>query len=102
MNRKRPATSRHRRTDSDVHKGAVESDKPRQEENNSLHGQLPHRPENQMIDGQDTDFPEPGGNPEHSGERKEKINPEGVTQNQDPGHRQKQNQSDRREDPLAS
>ena len=29
-------------------------------------------------------------------------NPEGVTQNQDPGHRQKQNQNDQREDPLAS
>jgi hypothetical protein len=102
MNRKRPATSRHRRTDSDLHKGAVESDKPREKTNNSLPGQLVHRPKAEMINGQDTDFPEPGGNPEHSGEPEEKINPEGVTQDQDPGHRQKQNQNDRREDPLAS
>jgi hypothetical protein len=55
-----------------------------------------------VIDGQDTDFPEPGSNPEHSGEREEKKNPEGATQEQDPGHRQKQNQGNRREDPLAS
>jgi hypothetical protein len=102
MIRKRPATSRHRRTDSDLHKGAVEADRPRRTTNNSLAGQLPHRPKDEMIDGQDTDFPEPGGNPEHSGEPEGKKNPEGETQNQDPGHRQKQNQNDRREDPLAS
>lgn len=55
-----------------------------------------------MVKNNDSDFPEPGSNPEHSGEPEEKKNPEGATQNQDPGHRQKRNQGDRREDPLAS
>ena len=58
-----------------------------------------------MIKGSDSDFPEPGGNPEHSGEREESEEekyPEGVTQDQDPGHRQKQNQGDQRDDPLAA
>lgn len=58
-----------REQDSDLHKGAVEQDKPEQHDNTSLGGQLPHRPDNDLIDGNDTDFPEPGENPEHSGER---------------------------------
>ncbi len=62
------AMNRHGR-DSDVHKGAVEQDKPEQSNNTSMRDQLPHRPENDMINGNDTDFPEPGENPEHSGER---------------------------------
>jgi hypothetical protein len=57
--------------DADAGKGAVEQDKPGQADNTSLRGQLPHRPENAMIDSNDTDFPEPGENPEHSGEREE-------------------------------
>src|SRR4051794_34474614 len=108
--------------DADAGKGAVEQDKPEQKNNTSLSGQLPHRPENKMIDGNDTDFPEPGENPEHSGEpqeqsmasqddsRKEKktqqktaeSNPEGVTQDQEPGQRQKQNQGETKEDDLAA
>ena len=58
-----------RERDSDVHKGAVEQDKPEQANNNSMRDQLPHRPENDWISGNDSDFPEPGENPEHSGER---------------------------------
>ena len=57
--------------DSDVGKGAVEQDKPGQPNHNSMQDQLPHRPENEMINGNDSDFPEPGENPEHSGEREE-------------------------------
>jgi hypothetical protein len=57
--------------DADEAKGAVEQDKPGQPENTSLSGQLPHRPDNELIDGNDTDFPEPGQNPEHSGEPQE-------------------------------
>src|SRR5437764_2884069 len=94
--------------DADEAKGAVEQDKPEQPENTSLSGQLPHRPDNELIDGNDTDFPEPGENPEHSGEPQEQrmtsqeesakkieqetpeLNPEGVTQDQDSGQRQKQ------------
>src|SRR3954454_23414390 len=107
--------------DADEGKGAVEQDKPEQSDNTSLSGQLPHRPDDKLIDGNDTDFPEPGENPEHSGEpvevsmeqrneqsreqevnRKPEENPEGKLQDQDPGHRQKQNQSDKRDDDLAA
>jgi hypothetical protein len=80
----------------------MEPDSRKQKGNNSLHGQLGHRTEDEMVKENDSDFPEPGGTPEHSGDQEEKKNPEGVTQTQDPGHRQKRNQSDRREDPLAS
>jgi hypothetical protein len=53
-----------------------------------------------MIKGSDTDYPEPGENPEHTGEPEE--NPEAQNQTQEPGHTQKQNQNWRKEDPLAS
>ena len=53
-------------SDSDAHKGATESKE-------NLSGQLPHRESDQavrdLIAGNDTDFPEPGSNPEHSGEK---------------------------------
>src|SRR3954469_7483549 len=103
--------------DADAGKGAVEQDKPEQNDNTSLSGQLPHRPDNKLIEGNDTDFPELGENPEHSGEpveasmdnkneqsreqeNKREENPEGKLQDQDPGFRQKQNQSDKKEDDL--
>jgi len=54
-----------------AHTGAVEQDKPGQETNTSLQGQLPHRTENSLVQSKDTDFPEPGENPEHSGEPEE-------------------------------
>ena len=58
----RPATH----SDSDAHKGATESKE-------NLSGQLPHRESDKavrdLIGGSDTDFPEPGSNPEHSGEK---------------------------------
>jgi len=59
--RKKPAHE-----DPDYSKGAVESDG-----NSSLRGQLGHRDQNPLIKSSDTDFPEPGGNPEHSGEPEE-------------------------------
>ena len=76
--------------DEDLKKGAVESDKPNQHSQASLAGQLPHRPEDARIQGRDSDFPEPGENPEHSG------------QDMDPGMRQKTNQNDKKDDPLAA
>lgn len=76
--------------DNDVTKGAVETDKPNQHSESSLAGQLPHRPEDARIHGGDTDFPEPGENPEHSG------------QDMDPGFRQKTNQNQKKDDPLAA
>ena len=106
--------------DADETKGAVEQDKPGQPDNESLADQLPHRPTNDLISGNDSDFPEPGQNPEHSGEPQEQlmnnqtdhekkseqesgeVNPEGATQDQDPGQRQKQSQGDKKDDDLAA
>ena len=54
--------------DPDSAKGAVEQNSPGQPTNTSMEGQLPHRTENPLIKSSDTDYPEPGGNAEHSGE----------------------------------
>jgi hypothetical protein len=54
--------------DQDRGKGAVEQDEPNQPSNTSLKGQLGHRDQDPLLKSADTDFPEPGGNPEHSGE----------------------------------
>jgi len=54
--------------DQDKSKGAVEQDERNQESNTSLQGQLGHRDQDPRLKGADSDFPEPGGNPEHSGE----------------------------------
>lgn len=50
------------------HEGAVEQDAPVQDTNTSLSGQIGHRNKPADLDTLDTDFPEPGENPEHSGE----------------------------------
>jgi len=49
--------------DADETKGAVEQDKPGQPDNESLADQHPHRPTNDLISGNDSEFPEPGQNP---------------------------------------
>lgn len=63
--------------DSDSQKGAVESETPadashRPDRHSSLSGQLPHRNADPLIKDRDsdndTDFPEPGRVPEHSGQ----------------------------------
>jgi hypothetical protein len=54
--------------DQDKSKGAIEQDEQHKNGNTSLHGQLGHRDQDPRIKGLDTDFPEPGENPEHSGE----------------------------------
>lgn len=59
--------------DSDAHKGAVEGGN---RTNTSLSGQNPHRTGSSMVKANDTDFPEPGSSPEHSGE------PQGFTRDQ--------------------
>ncbi len=102
-------------SDADFNKGAVEGDRPSQDTNTSLQGQLPHRGQNPTIKARDTDFPEPGESPEHSGEpRAESLverdagcekpagNPEGETQDPEPGQRQKRNQGEQKDDPLAA
>lgn len=50
------------------HEGAVEQDMPGQSGNTSLQGQMGHRKKDPELDSLDSDFPEPGENPEHSGE----------------------------------
>ena len=57
--------------DEDFGKGAVESDSPTYQSNTSLSGQLGHRTHDELVKSSDTDFPEPGENPEHSGEPEE-------------------------------
>ena len=54
--------------DQDSGKGAVEQDDRTQSGNTSMSGQLGHRDQDPRIKGADSDFPEPGENPEHSGE----------------------------------
>jgi hypothetical protein len=93
-----------RQKDADIHKGAVEDDSvnaDKDERNTSMQGQNPHRGASPMAAGQDTDYPEPGQNPEHTGES-EDVNPEAEEQAQEPGFSQKMNQNWQREDPLAS
>ena len=72
----RPASQPAHQTDSDARKGAIEPDKPegrapsnpaRPDQHGNLSDQLPHRKSD--SDGADTDFPEPGSSPEHSGEK---------------------------------
>ena len=142
--------------DQDAGKGAVEGD----DGNTSMAGQNPHRVRTRMVKDNDSDFPEPGGSPEHSGQgftmdqhgrphqetgvarrggtlsheepgamnentrkalqtsgndperaRPEQQNdadvkarrsPERETVNQDPGERQKENQNQSKDDPLAA
>jgi hypothetical protein len=57
--------------DSDAHKGAVEEEtsQPSTTGRPNLSDQLGHRDDDEMIKDNDTDFPEPGSSPEHSGER---------------------------------
>ena len=65
---KKPATKSALNKDQYAHEGAVEQDAPDQKSNNSLNGQMGHRNKPDDLDTLDTDFPEPGQNPEHSGE----------------------------------
>jgi hypothetical protein len=57
--------------DSDFHKGAVEEEtsKPSTGEPN-LQGQLGHRDQDELLKDSDSDFPEPGSSPEHTGEHR--------------------------------
>jgi hypothetical protein len=54
--------------DQDRMKGAIEDVFPAGRGNPGLQSQLGHRDQDPLIKGADTDFPEPGQNPEHSGE----------------------------------
>ena len=65
--------------DQDREKGAVEQDDPQQRGNTSINGQLGHRDQDPLIKQSDTDFPEPGENPEHTGEPEKRKNLDDVT-----------------------
>jgi hypothetical protein len=54
--------------DQDKSKGATENEQSTQPGNAALQGQLGHRDQDPIIKNSDSDFPEPGGSPEHSGE----------------------------------
>ena len=67
----RPITSNfiqvhHLKNDSDRGKGSLEPDERNQPGNNSMNGQLSHRDQDPLVEGSDSDFPEPGSSPEHS------------------------------------
>jgi hypothetical protein len=53
--------------DQDLAKGAVEDQPHTHDGNLGLAGQLGHRDQDPRVKGYDTDFPEPGESPEHSG-----------------------------------
>jgi len=59
--------------DQDVSKGAQETEDHKTPGNIGLQEQLGHRDQDPMLKGADTDFPEPGENPEHTGERQRKT-----------------------------
>jgi hypothetical protein len=64
------SVSDHLRNDPDRGKGSMEPDERNQAGNNSMKGQLSHRDKNPLVEGADSDFPEPGLSPEHSFEGK--------------------------------
>ncbi|HEV2399254.1 MAG TPA: hypothetical protein VGS27_20070 [Candidatus Sulfotelmatobacter sp.] len=61
----------HNKVDQDTAKGATEVDHNKKGKA-GLQGQLVHRDQDPMLKDADTDFPEPGENPEHSGEPESK------------------------------
>ena len=66
----------HTHEDQDRSKGALEQEEKDQPGNTSMRGQLGHRDQDAILKSADSDFPEPGGSPEHSGEPREDPAPE--------------------------
>lgn len=60
------------RLDQDTAKGALETEDHKIPGNIGLQQQLGHRDQDPMLKDADTDFPEPGSNPEHTGEAQKK------------------------------
>jgi len=54
--------------DPDRAKGATETEEHHHDGNLGLSEQLGHRDQDPLLKNADTDFPEPGNSPEHSGE----------------------------------
>jgi hypothetical protein len=60
------------RPDQDSAKGATETDDPTVPGNPGMQEQIGHRDQDPMLKDGDSDFPEPGQSPEHSGEPQRK------------------------------
>jgi hypothetical protein len=58
--------------DQDATKGATEPDASTTPGNPGMQDQLGHRDQDSILKDADSDFPEPGGSPEHSGEERKK------------------------------
>jgi len=58
--------------DQDSAKGATETENHEVAGNTGLQEQLGHRDQDPMLKDADSDFPEPGQNPEHTGEPRRK------------------------------
>jgi len=63
----------HKDPDQDLAKGATETEDHHVPGNTGLQGQQGHRDQDPMLKDADSDFPEPGQNPEHTGEPKRKT-----------------------------
>src|SRR5438477_5709476 len=63
----------HSTPDQDATKGAIELEDHLTPGNVGLEEQLGHRDQDPMLKDADSDFPEPGNNPEHSGEPERKT-----------------------------
>ena len=61
------------RTDQDSAKGATEGEDHEKPGNVGQQEQLGHRDQDSMLKDADSDFPEPGRSPEHSGEPQRKT-----------------------------
>ena len=59
--------------DQDMAKGAMETENHEVAGNIGLQEQLGHRDQDPMLKDADSDFPEPGHNPEHTGEPRRKT-----------------------------
>ena len=62
----------HTTPDQDMAKGAKETEDHPGDGNIGLEQQLGHRDQDPLLKGADTDFPEPGENPEHTGQLQRK------------------------------
>ncbi|HLX86369.1 MAG TPA: hypothetical protein VKR59_20895 [Terriglobales bacterium] len=67
------STSDHLLNDADRGKGSEEPDERNQSGNNSMSGQLGHRDQHPLVEGADSDFPEPGQSPAHSFQRRQPL-----------------------------
>jgi hypothetical protein len=63
----------HSTDDQDSAKGATETEDHKVAGNSGMQEQLGHRDQDSMLKDADSDFPEPGQSPEHSGEPKRKT-----------------------------